>query len=329
MKPILIKEISLLRNWIQNYILSRKIDSQQLSFRRDASEAGNGVYTKYMTEADAARNDAENSSAKSLIGLVPTMGYLHSGHQALMKTAKQQCDIVVVSIFVNPLQFGANEDLDKYPRNLEGDMQICEEAAVNVIFAPTASEMYPKGKPSTYVNTRDLDRYLCGASRPGHFEGVCTVVSKLFNIVQPDKAFFGRKDIQQLRIIETMTAELNFPVEIIGCDTERAADGLALSSRNSYLSSEERNLALIVPQVLAHIVAKINQGIDNTFELISEGEACIESFQTQYPQAAIRLDYLQIVDYERLQLLEKIQGSVIIAVAIFIGKTRLIDNFIH
>ena len=270
------------------------------------------------------------------IALVPTMGYLHAGHQALMKRAKKECDIVIVSIFVNPLQFGPAEDLDKYPRHLEGDIALCEDTGVTAIFAPDNQEMFPNGKPYTSVNIHHLDRYLCGASRPGHFAGVCTIVSKLFNLVMPDKAFFGRKDIQQLRIIETMTRDLNFPIEIVGCDTVRIDDGLALSSRNSYLSPQERAHALIVPQLLQYLIKEIEHGIRETATLIEKGQAFLYTFNNdansdlKSPSKApvTRLDYLQIVDYENLQPLETVKEPFIIATAIFVGKTRLIDNVI-
>lgn len=257
------------------------------------------------------------------VALVPTMGYLHKGHQALMLKAKQECDIVVTSIFVNPLQFGVNEDLDKYPRNLEGDIALCEESNVDVLFTPTCNEMYPNGQPLTYVNTTKLDSNLCGASRPGHFKGVCTVVSKLFNLTLPDKAYFGRKDIQQLRIIETMVNDLNFPIEIIACDTVRCEDGLALSSRNSYLSPPERETAIIVPQLLNHIVSLIQAGQLDVKSLIQSGL----SFLSECKIA--KLDYLEIVDYSNLELLDCVKDKIIIATAIYIGKTRLIDNIVY
>lgn len=256
-------------------------------------------------------------------GFVPTMGYLHEGHISLVKEARKHTDIVILSIFVNPLQFGANEDLSTYPKNFAGDIALCEAAGVDAIFAPNSNEIYPlRYPPLTTINVAEMDRNLCGAKRIGHFDGVCTVVGKLFNIVQPEKAFFGRKDIQQLRIIETMVQELNFPVKVIGCDTVRADDGLALSSRNSYLSETERNEAKIVPGLLKHITELIKNGERQVSKLMDAVAVYIGT------SAVARLDYLQIVDYDTLQLVENINGKVIIATAIFIGKTRLIDNII-
>lgn len=257
------------------------------------------------------------------IGFVPTMGYLHVGHQQLMQLAKQHCDIVIVSIFINPLQFGPTEDLNNYPRNLDADIQLCESVGVSLIFTPQVNEIYPNGTPHVSVMINKLGDNLCGASRPGHFTGVCTVVTKLFNLVTPDLAFFGCKDIQQFRIIETMVEDLNFPIKIISCDTVRASDGLALSSRNSYLSATERIAALVVPNLLHYIVAQIEDGNYDVNSLIKSGKEFIKKC------AMARLDYLQIVDYTHLQLLNKVQGTIVIATAIFIGKTRLIDNIIY
>jgi pantoate--beta-alanine ligase len=257
------------------------------------------------------------------IGFVPTMGYLHDGHISLIKTAKQQSDVVIVSIFVNPLQFGANEDLNNYPTNLSGDILICENNGVDLIFAPNANEIYADGyPPKTIIRINELANHLCGSKRIGHFDGVCTVVAKLFNLVQPNMAFLGQKDIQQLRIIETMVSELNIPVKIIGCLTQRNKDGLALSSRNSYLSATEKSTALIVPQVLNHIVNLIKSGETNTHNLINIGIDLIN----QVPNS--KVDYLQIVDYTYLQPIDIISGKIIIATAVFIGNTRLIDNII-
>lgn len=266
---------------------------------------------------------AISKQQNKIIGLVPTMGYLHRGHQALMLKAKQECDIVITSIFVNPLQFGVNEDLDKYPRNLDGDITLCKESSVDVLFTPTCNEIYPHGQPLTYVNTTKLDNNLCGASRPLHFKGVCTIVSKLFNLTLPDKAYFGCKDIQQLRIIEAMVEDLNFPIEIIACDTVRNDDGLALSSRNSYLSPIERETAIIVPQLLNHIVYLIQAGQLDVKSLIQSGL----SFLSECKIA--KLDYLQIVDYSNLELIDQVKNKIIIACAVYIGKTRLIDNIIY
>ncbi len=257
------------------------------------------------------------------IGFVPTMGYLHDGHMSLIKTAKLQTDLVVVSIFVNPLQFGANEDLDNYPQNLENDISICKSHGVDLIFTPNANEIYSNGyPPKTTVHVELLGDHLCGAKRTGHFDGVCTVVTKLFNLVRPNMAFFGQKDIQQLRIIETIVKELNMPIDIIPCKTQRTHDGLALSSRNSYLSVAEERSALIVPNVLNHLVSLIKKGETDINTLITDGISLIR----KTPNA--KADYLEIVDYDTLQPVHTINGKIIIATAIFIGSTRLIDNII-
>ncbi len=257
------------------------------------------------------------------VGFVPTMGYLHDGHMYLVKKAKQYTDLAVVSIFVNPLQFGANEDLDNYPKNLENDINICKSHGVDLIFAPSANEIYSNGyPPKTTVHIELLGNHLCGATRKGHFDGVCTVVTKLFNLVKPNMAFFGQKDIQQLRIIETMVKELNMLIDIIPCTTQRTHDGLALSSRNSYLSVSEEKSALIVPKVLNHLVSLIKQGETDTNTLITDGINLISKTHSA------KADYLEIVDYNTLQPVNTVNGKIIIATAVFIGNTRLIDNII-
>lgn len=260
-----------------------------------------------------------------IIGLVATMGYLHTGHTSLMQLAHTQCDVVVVSIFVNPLQFGVNDDLDKYPQDILGDTALCQENKVDILYIPAAQDILGANlQPRAYVNITQLDTNLCGKARPGHFKGVCTIVSKLFNLVTPDRAYFGKKDIQQLRIIEQMVADLDFPLQIVGGDTYRDKDGLALSSRNSYLTDEERQIAVIVPKTLELIRQLINSGIMDTTKLIKQAETSIQ--QANIPQA--KLDYIEIVDDRLLQKVDKITGPVIIAIALFIGKTRLIDNII-
>lgn len=259
------------------------------------------------------------------IGLVPTMGYLHAGHESLMQSARKECDIVVVSIFINPLQFGANEDLDKYPQDIPADTSLCQQNNVDILYLPAASDIIGYGmQPLTYVNISKLDQNLCGAKRPGHFRGVCTIVAKLFNLITPDKAYFGKKDIQQLRIIEHMVADLDFPVQIIGVETYRNSDGLALSSRNSYLTEEELKKAVIVPQTLHFILGLINSGISDSDTLVKRGKEFIEKASI----TNAKLDYLEIVDNQSLQKVSKISQSGIIAIALFIGKTRLIDNII-
>lgn len=255
------------------------------------------------------------------IGFVPTMGYLHEGHLSLVREARRMSDICVVSIFVNPIQFGPQEDLDRYPRDLERDAEILAEEKVDVLFAPSVEEMYPQGY-RTYVYVEGLSEKLCGASRPGHFRGVTTVVCKLFNIVQPHFAFFGQKDAQQYIILRRMVQDLNMDVEMILMPIIREADGLAMSSRNVYLSPEERAIAPMLYQAL-----KIGQ------EMIEEGERdpkkvikAMKEYLEQEPR--IRIDYIEIVDLENLEPVNTIRGRVLIAGAIYIGTTRLIDNII-
>ena len=255
------------------------------------------------------------------VGLVPTMGYLHEGHKSLIDAAVRDNDRVVVSVFVNPTQFAPNEDLESYPRDLDRDAALCDAAGAALIFHPEPEEMYLPDY-STVVDMRTLTDVLCGKTRPIHFSGVCTVVSKLFNIVQPDRAYFGQKDAQQLAVIKHMVADLNFDIEIIGCPIIREADGLAKSSRNTYLNEEERKQAVILSQAL-------NQGK----ELIEDGETrasvikqIIRDKIETMPLA--RIDYVEIVDFKTFKDLDEIQGEVLAAVAVYIGKTRLIDNFI-
>lgn len=256
------------------------------------------------------------------IGFVPTMGYLHEGHESLMKAAKANHDKVVVSIFVNPMQFGKNEDLATYPRDIVHDSKICEAMGVDVIFNPDASKMYEENF-YTYVDMDYLTEGLCGKSRPVMFRGVCTVVSKLFNIVKPDKAYFGQKDAQQLSVITKMVKDLNFDLEVVGCPIVREEDGLAKSSRNSYLNQEERQAALVLHSSLKIAKEMLDSGEKNA-ELI-KGKM-IEELNKE-PLA--RIDYVEIVDWETIKPIEEIDKSALIALAVFIGKTRLIDNIIH
>lgn len=254
------------------------------------------------------------------IGFVPTMGFLHEGHGSLIEKAKSENDKVIVSIFVNPTQFGPNEDLDNYPRNLEGDKTLVTSKGGDLIFAPEVNEMYPE-EIYTFVNTSVLDNNLCGLKRPGHFRGVCTVVSKLFNIVNPHKAYFGKKDYQQLAIIKKMVKDLNFDVEIIGCDIIRSEKGLALSSRNSYLSDLEKEESLILSKTLKLIADKIATGEKNSKVLI---DFAIENIHSV---ASTKVDYIKIVNNETMEDLETINRDALIALAVFINdKVRLIDN---
>lgn len=255
------------------------------------------------------------------IGFVPTMGYLHEGHVSLINKARQENDKVVVSIFVNPTQFGPNEDFDKYPKNPERDREICEGAGADLVFAPSVAEMYPS-KNLTFVDITELGEGLCGAKRPGHFRGVCTVVSKLFNIVTPDRAYFGEKDRQQLIIIERMVKDLNYNIQIVPCPTVREEDGLAMSSRNAYLSEEERRAARVIPESLNLAYQTIAGGERNATVI----KDLINKKIKAEPLAEI--DYIEVVDASRLKPVTLINPPVVVAVAVYIGATRLIDNFL-
>jgi pantoate--beta-alanine ligase len=253
------------------------------------------------------------------IALVPTMGYLHEGHASLMHEGRRRCDLLVASIFVNPTQFGAGEDLDKYPRDLERDTAIARGAGVDVIFAPRAGDMYPSGY-QTWVDVDQLSLPLCGASRPGHFRGVTTVVCKLFSIVQPNLALFGKKDYQQLAVIRRMTADLNLPVEIVGMPIVREPDGLAMSSRNSYLSAEERGKALCLSRAIKAAVTAYRAG---------ERDASVLDGLARHEILAVGgadIDYLEFRHNETLQLQQQVNDHTLLALAVKIGKTRLIDN---
>ena len=256
------------------------------------------------------------------VGFVPTMGYLHEGHQSLIKRAVEENDKVVVSIFVNPMQFGPNEDLDSYPRDLEKDSALCEATGASLIFHPEPEEMYTDGFCS-YVDMSVLTEELCGLSRPVHFRGVCTVVSKLFHIVTPDRAYFGQKDAQQLAIIKRMVLDLNMDIEIIGCPIVREEDGLAKSSRNTYLSKEERQAALVLSKAVALGESLVKKGETDSKKIIKEMTALIE----QEPLA--KIDYIKIVDALTMQQIDTIDRPILCAMAVYIGKTRLIDNFMY
>lgn len=256
------------------------------------------------------------------IGFVPTMGYLHQGHLTLMRQARQECDFVVVSIFVNPTQFGPNEDFDRYPRNLERDMELCSSVPVDAIFHPDVAEMYPQPF-LTQVSVSQITDTLCGASRPGHFGGVATVVTKLLNIVRPDVAFFGQKDAQQVAVIRRMVRDLNMDdMEIRPVPTVREADGLALSSRNVYLSPEERQGALVLSRSLRFAQERVAAGERDMAALRNAMAEMIAA------EPLAQIDYVQIVDYDTLQPVEALQGKALAALAVKFGKTRLIDNCI-
>ena len=261
--------------------------------------------------------------AKGLkVGFVPTMGYLHEGHESLIRKASEENDRVVVSIFVNPIQFGPKEDLSTYPRDLDRDSKVCKSAGADIIFHPENEEMYFKDF-STFVDMNGLTDGLCGKSRPTHFRGVCTVVTKLFNIVAPDRAYFGEKDAQQLAVIKRMVRDLNIDIEIIGCPIVREKDGLAKSSRNTYLSVEERNAATILNKSLTLAKEKIQAGERDSEVIIKLIQEVINS------EKLARIDYIEVVDSLSMEKVERIEKSVLVAIAVFIGKTRLIDNFTY
>lgn len=253
------------------------------------------------------------------VGFVPTMGYLHEGHASLMDAAGEN-DKVVVSIFVNPMQFGPNEDLASYPRDLEHDAKVCEAHGVDLIFHPTPEEMYGDNFYS-YVDMDVLTKELCGLSRPVHFRGVCTVVAKLFNIVTPDKAYFGQKDAQQLAVIKRMVKDLNMPLTIVGCPIIREEDGLARSSRNTYLSPEERKAALVLSRSIFLGKKMVEQGEKDCKKIKEAMTAEIEK------EPLAKIDYVKIVDLSTMQQVETTEHGVLAAIAVYIGKTRLIDNF--
>ena len=256
------------------------------------------------------------------VGLVPTMGYLHEGHKSLIDRAVAENDKVVVSVFVNPMQFGPKEDLASYPRDLERDAAICEEAGAALVFHPQPEEMYHKGF-SSFVDMDTLTGGLCGKTRPIHFRGVCTVVSKLFHIVMPDKAYFGQKDAQQLAVIRHMVDDLDFGIEIVGCPIIREEDGLAKSSRNTYLNKEEREAALVLNQSLTESKALMDAGETDAGKI---RQAIVEKLESE-PLA--KIDYVEVVDWNTLEPVENAEGPVLVAIAAYIGKTRLIDNFIR
>jgi len=260
-------------------------------------------------------------SSPGTVGLVPTMGYLHEGHLSLIRRARDECDHVVVSIFVNPTQFGANEDLSKYPRDLERDLELVEPLGTDLVWTPTAGIMYPQGY-QTWVEVEAMTRPLEGAMRPGHFRGVTTVVAKLFNAVQPHRAYFGQKDAQQAAVIRQMTRDLNFPIEIVVCPIVRESDGLAMSSRNVYLDPEQRKAATVLFRSLS--AAK---------ELYEGGERNAENVRGKAREVLAggplaEVQYVSCADYDTLEELDVIQGKALLSMAVFIGKTRLIDNFV-
>jgi len=253
------------------------------------------------------------------IGFVPTMGYLHEGHLSLILAARAETDLVVVSIFVNPTQFAPGEDFERYPRDLERDKRLAEGAGTDIVFYPSASEMYP-GDFSTYVEETKLSKHLCGLSRPTYFRGVTTVVLKLFNIILPDVAYFGRKDAQQALIIKRMVRDLNLPIKIEVLPIVREEDGLAVSSRNEYLSPRQRKQATVLYQALMEAKRLVDSGAKDAYKIKERMKEIIESARDA------RIDYINIVSQNTLEDIERVQGNVLIPLAVFIGKTRLIDN---
>ncbi len=273
---------------------------------------------KIVSELRAVIKEAKRLG--KTVGLVPTMGFLHEGHLALMKKAKDGTDVVVTSIFVNPTQFSANEDLDSYPKDIKRDMELTQEAGVDYLFIPSVEEMYPEGY-STYVKVEgNITEQLCGITRSHHFRGVATIVTKLFNMVLPDYAYFGQKDAQQVIVIEKMTRDLNMDINIVACPTVREEDGLAMSSRNKYLSSSEREKAVILSKSLFEVEKKINNGERDATALRNYIVEQIKSVKEA------DIDYIEVVNAETLHKIKTLKGDVLIAMAVFFGKTRLIDN---
>jgi len=272
------------------------------------------------TVSEMKKLSNEDLKSGKKIGFVPTMGYLHKGHLSLVEAARKENDIVVVSIFVNPTQFGPNEDYSRYPRDLERDLRLLEPFGVDYVFVPSVEEMYPPFY-SVYVEETELSKYLCGASRPGHFRGVCTVVAKLFNIVKPTRAYFGQKDAQQFRVLRRMVENLNMDVEMIEMPIVREEDGLAMSSRNVYLNEDERKEA-----------TRLYKSLLRAKELIDSGERDVQKIKQEMfkvlEHPLLRIDYVEIVDEKTLRPVDKIESKIIIALAVFVGKARLIDNMI-
>ena len=255
------------------------------------------------------------------VGLVPTMGYLHEGHQSLIKRAVAENDRVVVSVFVNPIQFAPNEDLETYPRDLEADCALCESTGAAMVFHPEPEEMYGDDF-TTFVDMTGVTKELCGKSRPTHFRGVCTVVNKLFNIAMPDRAYFGQKDAQQLAVIRRMVRNLNMNLEVVGCPIIREADGLAKSSRNTYLSAEERKAALVLSKAVYTGEKMIKDGERDGEKVLAAMRELIEA------EPLAKIDYVEMVKWDSIEIHHEIDGPVLVAIAVYIGKTRLIDNFI-
>lgn len=277
------------------------------------------IIVRTVKDMQRRANDWRNEG--KTIAFVPTMGYLHEGHLSLMREGREKADVVVVSIFVNPTQFGPNEDLDRYPRDFEGDEKKCREVGVDAIYYPSVEEMYPRGY-QTYVNVTELSKGLCGAVRPGHFQGVATVCTKLFNAVKPHFAIFGEKDYQQLQVIRRMVKDLDMDLEIVGMPTVREPDGLAMSSRNKYLNKDERARAAYLFKSLSEARSAYEKGERNVAKL---AEVVKEGLKRANP---CEIDYIEIRDANDLTPIEKVDQPAVIAIAVKIGSTRLIDNIV-
>lgn len=276
-----------------------------------------------LKKVDEVRSLVEQWRKQGLtVGYVPTMGALHEGHESLIKKAVRENDKVIVSVFVNPTQFGPNEDYDSYPRNIEKDMALCEEAGACAVFNPEPSEMYFENK-STVISVSGLTSVLCGAKRPGHFDGVCLVVTKFFNIVKPNRAYFGEKDAQQVAVLKRMVRDLSIDVEIVPCPIIREEDGLAKSSRNTYLNVDERKAAVVLSRSLKIAKQLLDKGERNAAKI---KDAIISEINTE---SLAKIDYVEIVDSENLTDVSTIEKNILIPIAVYIGKTRLIDNFTY
>lgn len=275
-----------------------------------------------IKDIDTMRKVLKNLKGSKAIGFVPTMGCLHEGHKSLISRAKKDNEIVIVSIFVNPTQFAPGEDYENYPRNIERDSDICIEAGVDYIFNPNPEDMYPNGFSTYMIPGENMTNIMCGISRPTHFRGVCTVLTKLFNIIAPDRAYFGEKDIQQLAIVKRMVKDMNFDINIESCPIVRENNGLAKSSRNRYLNDEEREAATI-----------LKKSIDKARDMISSGEKDSKKIEnliveTIEKEALAQIDYIEILDFDTFERVKLIENNIIIGLAVYIGKTRLIDNMV-
>ena len=277
---------------------------------------------KIVTTIQEVRDTVKKWKSQGLtVGLVPTMGYLHEGHGSLIKTSASECDKTVVSVFLNPTQFAPNEDLESYPRDFEQDKVLCEKMGADLVFHPEVSEMYEQDNATFVEILSEMPKQLCGKTRPIHFRGVCTVVSKLFNIVTPDKAFFGEKDAQQLAIIKRMVRDMSYGIEIVGCPIIREEDGLAKSSRNTYLNEEERKAALCLSKAIFFGQSLVEKGETDANKVLEEMKNLINK------EPLARIDYVEAVDGVTMMPVDKIEKDTLVAMAVYIGKTRLIDNF--